>query len=74
VRLGRTGRQRVADLPIRRDAFHQRIAATLGGSAFARGTHVFGKLEQGQTYTFTVAAHNTYGTGPPSPASNAVVP
>ena len=41
-----------------------------GGSTFAV---VYG-LTNGVSYTFTVSATNVIGTGPPSPASNAVVP
>ncbi|HEV3102600.1 MAG TPA: fibronectin type III domain-containing protein [Candidatus Dormibacteraeota bacterium] len=53
------------------------ISGTPSGHAVVGGTSttavVFG-LTNGTSYTFTVTATNVIGTGPPSPASNAVIP
>ena len=48
-----------------------------GGSATVPGntrSTVVGGLDNGVSYTFSVTATNAFGTGPPSPPSNAVIP
>jgi Domain of unknown function (DUF1929)/Fibronectin type III domain/Galactose oxidase, central domain len=49
------------------------IATTVSGSPPATGATISG-LVNGTTYTFSVAATNAIGTGPPSSPSNAVTP
>ena len=44
------------------------------GSFTTNRTYTDTGLTAGTSYTFTVKAHNDYGTGPASVASNAVVP
>ena len=70
-RTGQQWRQRRGGLPRHRVA--GRATATINGTPPATTATVTG-LTNGTSYTFTVQATNGVGTGPPSAASNAVIP